>query len=39
MSEFIKVKIKSPSKTNENILSKAAHQLAVLEQNPDVFTF
>ena len=37
MSEFVKVKLKS-LKANENILSKAAHQIAVLEQNPDVFT-
>lgn len=37
MSEFVKVKLKS-LKANENLLSKAAYQIAVLEQNPDLFT-
>lgn len=37
MSEFVKIKLKS-LKATANSLSKAEHQLAVLEQNPTRFT-
>ena len=37
MSEFKKIKLKS-LKSNDNLLSKVANQIKILEQNPDIIT-
>lgn len=37
MSEFKSIKLKS-LKSNDNLLSKAANQIKVLEENPEIFT-